>query len=176
MPPNADADANADAAATDMELAQIQEEEVNALEETKGCAVLDSGATIMRPSTVAAEEIQAQRLNRKEPGVPTVSDSDRRFRFADGRVDSAQKVVEQPITAGLLAGKTIKTHLIDRAGNDTCPLLSIHDMRMLRMVTDHEDNKVMFKDYPDVWHELPTTKKGLMMIPLTEEACERHSK
>ena len=34
----------------------------------------------------------------------------------------------------------------------------------------------MFKDNPDVWHELPTTKKGLMMIPLTQEACERHSK
>ena len=44
------------------------------------------------------------------------------------------------------------------------------------MVTDHEDNEVMFKDNPDVWYELPTTKKGLMMIPLTQEACERHSK
>ena len=95
----------------------------------------------MCSSTVAAEEIQAQRLNKGEPGLPTVSDSDRRFRFADGHVDSAQKVVEQPITAGLLAGKTIKMHLIDRAGNDTCPLLSIHDMRRLRMVTDHEETK-----------------------------------
>ena len=44
------------------------------------------------------------------------------------------------------------------------------------MVVDYEDDKVMFKDNPDVWHELPTTKKGLMMIPLTQEACERHSK
>ena len=166
--PNADAHAGADA--------KVPEEEANALEETKGCAVLDSGATIMCSSTVAAEEIQAQRLNKGEPGLPTVSDSDRRFRFADGHVDSAQKVVEQQITAGLLAGKTIKMHLIDRAGNDTCPLLSIHDMRRLRMVTDHEENKVMFKDFPDVWHELPTTKKGLMMIPLTQEACERHGK
>ena len=84
---------------------QANDEEVNGLEETKGCAVLDSGATIMCSSTVAAEEIQLQRLNRQEPGVPTITDSDRRFRFADGRVDAAQKVVEQPITAGLLAGK-----------------------------------------------------------------------
>ena len=174
--PDAYAYADADAAATETEPVQTREEEVNGLEETKGCAVLDSGATIMCSSTVAAEEIQMQRLNRQEPGVPTVTDSDRRFRFADGRVDAAQKVVEQPITAGLLAGKTIKMHLIDRAGNDTCPLLSIHDMRIFRMVTDHEDNKVMFKDNPDVWHELPTTKKGLMMIPLTKEACERHNK
>ena len=67
-------------------------------------------------------------------------------------------------------------HLIDRKGNDTCPLLSIHDMRILRMVVDYEDGKVMFKDSPDVWHELPTTKKGLMMVPLTKEACERHNK
>ena len=174
--PDAYAHADADAVAMETEPVQTREEEVNGLEETKGCAVLDSGATIMCSSTVAAEEIQLQRLNREEPGVPTVTDSDRRFRFADGRVDAAQKVVEQPITSGLLAGKTIKMHLIDRAGNDTCPLLSIHDMRILRMVTDHEDNKVMFKDNPDVWHELPTTKKGLMMIPLTKEACERHNK
>ena len=67
-------------------------------------------------------------------------------------------------------------HLIDRKGIDTCPLLSIHDMRILRMVVDYEDDKVMFKDNPDVWHELPTTKKGLMMVPLTKEACERHTK
>ena len=64
-------------------------------------------------------------------------------------------------------------HLIDKAGNDTCPLLSINDIRRLRMVIDYEDGKVMFKDNPDVWHELPTTKKGLMMVPLTKEACDR---
>ena len=43
------------------------------------------------------------------------------------------------------------------------------------MVVDYEENKVMFKDNPDVWHTLPTTKKGLMMIPLTKEACGRHA-
>ena len=32
----------------------------------------------------------------------------------------------------------------------------------------------MFEDKPDVWHTLPVTKKGLMMIPLTKEACDRH--
>ena len=127
-----------------------QEEDVNGLGETKGCAILDSGATVMCSSTIAAEEIQMQRINRSEPGQPTVSQSDRRFRFADGRVDEAQKVVEQPITSGLLAGKSVTMHLIDKAGNDTCPLLSIHDMRRLRMVVDYEEGKVMFKDHPDV--------------------------
>ena len=66
-------------------------------------------------------------------------------------------------------------HLIDKEGNDTCPLLSINDLRRLRMVIDYEEGKVMFKDSPDVWHKLPTTKKGLMMIPLTKEACERYN-
>ena len=42
------------------------------------------------------------------------------------------------------------------------------------MVIDYEENKVMFKDKPNEWHTLPTTKKGLMMIPLTKEACEKH--
>ena len=154
---------------------QDQTEDVNGLEETKGCAIIDSGATVMCSSTAAAEEIQMQRLNQSEPGLPTVSTSDRRFKFADGRVDEAQKAIEQPITAGLLSGETVTMHLIDKAGNDTCPLLSINELRRLRMVIDYEEGKVMFKDNPDVWHTLPTTKKGLMMIPLTKEACERYN-
>ena len=45
------------------------------------------------------------------------------------------------------------------------------------MVVDYEENKVMFKDNPRVWHELPTTggERGLMLIPLTEEAVERYT-
>ena len=83
-------------------------------------------------------------------------------------------MVEQPITSGLLKGKSISMHLIDREGNETSPLFSSNDMRRNRMVVDYEENKVMFKDNPEVWHTLPTTKKGLMMIPLTKEACDRH--
>ena len=63
-----------------------------------------------------------QRLRQNEPGAPTVEDSDRCFRFADGRKDEAQQMVEQPITAGLLQGRTINMHWIDRAGNETSPL------------------------------------------------------
>ena len=154
---------------------QNEAEDIHGLEETKGCAILDSGATVMCSSTIAAEEIQMQRINQSEPGLPTISTSDRRFRFADGSIDEAQKVVEQPITVGLLVGRSLSMHLIDKAGNDTCPLLSINDLRRLRMVVDYEEGKVMFKDNPDVWHKLPTTKKGLMMIPLTKEACDRHT-
>ena len=145
------------------------------LEETRGCAIMDSGATVMCSSTLAAEEIQMQRINQREPGQPIVRDSDRRFRLADGRVNDANKMVEQPITAGLIAGKTVNMHLIDSAGNAASPLFSIDEMRRLRMVVDYEENKVMFKDNPDIWHVLAVTKKGLMMIPLTKEACERHA-
>ena len=92
VPDASDAYADADAVATETEPdrtnvehksnrpdVQANDEEVNGLEETKGCAVLDSGATIMCSSTVAAEEIQLQRLNRQEPGVRTITDSDRLF-------------------------------------------------------------------------------------------------
>ena len=41
---------------------------------------------------------------------------------------------------------------------------------------DYGEDKVMFKDSPNVWHELPTTNKGLVMIPLTKDACERRAK
>ncbi len=116
-----------------------------------------------------------QRLRQDEPGDPRVKGSDRCFRFADGRTNAAQNMVEQPITAGLLTGKTINMHLIDRTGNETSPLFSIDDQRRHRMVVDYEENKVMFKDNPEQWHTLPTTKKGLMMIPLTKEACDRQA-
>ena len=42
------------------------DEDVNGLEETKGCATIDSGATVMCSSTVAAGEIQMQRINKSE--------------------------------------------------------------------------------------------------------------
>ena len=63
-------------------------------------------------------------------------------------------------------------YLIDKERNDACPLLSINDLRRLRMVIYDEEGQVMFKDNPDVWHELPTTKKEMMMLTLTKEACE----
>ena len=99
---------------------------------------------------------------------------DRCFLFADGRTGEAQNMVEQPITEGLLKGKTINMHLIDLDGNKTSPLFGIDDQRRHRMVVDYEENKVMFKDRPKEWHTLPTTKKGLLMTPLTKEACDRH--
>ena len=99
MAPGMSSGANADIPATD-------DEEIHAmLEETKGCAVMDSGATVMCSSTLAAAEIQMQRISREEPGAPTVRDSDRRFRLADGRFNDSNKMVEQPITSGLLSGK-----------------------------------------------------------------------
>ena len=55
---------------------QIEVEDINGLEETKGCAIIDSGATVMCSSTNAAEEIQMQRINQSELGIPIVSTSD----------------------------------------------------------------------------------------------------
>ena len=91
-----------------------EHDEANTLEETKGCAILDSGATVMCSSTIAADEIQLQRLRQQEPGEPSVHESDRCFRFADGRTGEAQKMVQQPIISGLLKGK-IDKHVFDRS-------------------------------------------------------------
>ena len=67
--------------------------------------------------------------------------------------------------------------MIDKPGNETLPLYPITEMKKTRKVVDDEDNKVMFKDKPDVWHSLPTTggDRGLMLIPLTKEAVEKYS-
>ena len=82
-----------------------------------------------------------QRLNHQEPGLLNAAESDRRFRFADGHIDEAQKMVGQQITSGLLAGTSINMRMIDCAGNETSPLFSIDMMRRLRMVVDYEEKK-----------------------------------
>ena len=51
------------------------EEDIHGLEKTKGCAIWDSGATVMCSSTIAAEENQMQILRQNEEGKPTVSSS-----------------------------------------------------------------------------------------------------
>ena len=86
-------------------------------------------------------------------------------------------MMTQPITARILKGQQIDFHLIDKKGNETLPLYPISEMRKTRMVGDYEDNKVMFKNQPDVWHELPTTggDRGLMLIPLTQEAVKKYT-
>ena len=49
------------------------------------------------------------------------------------------------------------------------------DQRRHRMAVGYAENKVMFNDKPDEWRMLPVTKKGLLMIPLTKDACDRHT-
>ena len=132
-----------------------QEEQAHMIRHT-GCAILDSGASTGVTSIPAADELQRQRLNANEPGIPTVSPSDRRFRFGDGNSEPALNKMTQPITAGILQGQKVDFHLIDKKGNGTLPLYPITKMRKHRMVVDYESNKIMFKDRPGEWHELPT--------------------
>ena len=142
-----------------------------------GCAILDSGASTGVTSLEAVDAVQQQRLASGEPGEPTLSPSDRRFRFGDGSSDSASNKVTQPVTAGILKGHNLDFHLIDKKGNETLPLYPISEMRKSKMVVDYEQNMVMFKDQPGVWHQLPTTggERGLILIPLTQEAVEKYS-
>ena len=114
-----------------------QEEEQANVVRFGGCAILDSGATTGVTSLDAADEVQQQRLSSGELGQPTLSSSDRRFRFGDGSSDSAGKKVTQPITSGILKGQKIVFHLIDKAGNETLPLYPISEMRKTRMVVDY---------------------------------------
>ena len=69
-----------------------QEEQANVVRHS-GCAILESGASTGVTSLPAADELQRQRLNAHEPGLPTVSPADRRFRFGDGNArTSANKI------------------------------------------------------------------------------------
>ena len=73
-------------------------------------------------------------------------------------------MVEQPITAGLLKGKTINMHLTDRHGNETSPSFSIDDQKRHRTVVDYEENKVMFKD-PEQVLRLAASVWGSLRLP-----------
>jgi len=42
------------------------------------------------------------------------------------------------------------------------------------MVVDFELNKLNFKTQPGVWHTLPTTNRGLLLVPLTQEAVDKY--
>ena len=152
----------------------LEEETAHMTEEQKGCAILDSGATTMVSSLHAAETIQQEMISNKETGAIKVSPSEKVFKFADGDHDAAANQAEIQVSHGLLKGKSLNMHLLDKKGNETAPLYSVNDMRDHRMVVDCEENKCMFKDDPTVWYKLPVTKKGLLMIPLTKEACARH--
>ena len=102
-----------------------RDEQVNVVRHT-GCAILDSGASTGVTSLPATDELQRQRLNAREPGQPTVSPSDRRFRFGDGNSGSSSKKMTQPITAGILQRRKVDFHLIDKQGNETLPLYPIY--------------------------------------------------
>ena len=65
-------------------------------------------------------------------------------------------------------------HLLVQKCNDTAPLFSISDMCERRMVIDYEEDSAMFTDNPNKWYKLPTSKKGLMMSPITNEAIAYH--
>ena len=80
------------------------EEQAHVIRHT-GCAILDSGASTGVTCIPAADELQRQRLNAQEPGQPTVSPSDRRFRFDDGNSGAASK-----IDFNLLAKETHPAH------------------------------------------------------------------
>ena len=134
---------------------------------------MDSGATAGVISLSAADDIQQQRLRQGEPHEPTVSESTKTFRLGDGHAEKASVTIRQPVTAGLLQGQTLDLHCIDKKGNDTLPLFPISEMRRLGMIVDFEQSSISFKSQPGKWHKMPTTSKGLMLIPLTKEAVEK---
>lgn len=91
------------------------EEQANFIRHT-GCAILDSGASTGVTSIPAADEVQRPKLNAHELGQPTVSPSDRRFRFGDGNSEAAINKMTQPIAARILQGRKVDFHLIDPKG------------------------------------------------------------
>ena len=151
------------------------EEAFVSLDEARGCALLDSGASCGVTSVVAADEIQKSRIAYGEESGSSVQPCKiRGLQFADGGRAKPSFNLQQPITAGLLKGQQMDFQLLDRDNCHIPPLVSVNQMRENQMVVDFEEGKVQFKrTAPGKWYKLPQTAGGLLMIPITAEAAER---
>ena len=142
-------------------------------ERISGCFIIDPGASSGFSSIAAAEQIQVQRVCANEPGLPQIVDSDKSFKLADGNNAGTGSKVLQPITAGLLKGQTVELNLADVSSTGTAPLYPISELKKNKVIIDYDTNELCFKSQPDVWHPVPTTSKGLMLLPVTQQAVER---
>ena len=98
-----------------------------------------------------------------------------KFVMADGHHSNPSCNIRQPVTAGIISGETLDLHCMDNPGNKTLPLFPISEMRRLGMIVRYSTSEISFENNPGVWHKMPTSSKGLMLIPLTEEAVERYT-
>ncbi len=69
--------------------------------------------------------------------------------------------------------RPIGLHIIDTPNNHTPPLYPITEMKKRKLIVDYDEDKMCFNDDPTKWYKLPTQKKGLLLIPMTKEACEK---
>ena len=140
-------------------------------EEARGCGILDCGATRGVSSMAAADQLQCDRLAHGEPKVAQVSESNRSFKFGEGSSESTKVKITQPVTAGPLSGESLDFHLVDTPNNDTPPLIGVDFLKKKKAVVDFDEGRIKFKgDADSSWHKLPRSERGLLLVPLTEEA------
>ena len=152
-----------------------EEAYVRLCEEARGCAILDSGATKGVTSLRAADQIQCDRIAYGEPSIARVSESNRSFSFGDGHGESTRVKITQPVTAGPFSGEKIDLHVVDTPNNETPPLIGVDYLTEKKAVVDFEEGLIKFKTEKHAkWKRLPRSERGLLLVPLTEEAQQRH--
>lgn len=121
------------------------------LTQSRGCVVIDSGATAGFVSLNAIDRIQQDRMDWGEESAErriNGSPSTKRFKFARSEGAQAAAKVELPIDEGILAGTEAELNLLDMPNNDTPALFGINCLVKNRVVIDFEGRRITFKGDP----------------------------
>ena len=79
-----------------------------------------------------------------------------------------------PVDEGILAGRSVDFHVCNIDGDETLGLIGLPWLKANRVVIDYEHDTLRYKDDPSkTWHQMRTTGKGHMLMPLTRAAAER---
>jgi hypothetical protein len=143
------------------------------LEQARGHAIIDSGASSGVSSLNAADRLQRDPLAEGEVDRLVVEDSSKVFRFGNGAAKGAtKKVVHMPLENGPFEGRPVEFNIVDQPSNHTPPLVGADFLVKNRVVIDYECGYMMYKDRPDVVYPLRRSDRHILLAPLTKEAAE----
>jgi len=139
-------------------------------EDSNGCALVDTGATIGMASASALDRLTSQVLDETDelPYSTDISPSGMGFGTANGRTRAKFQANLRTPANGPMQGKPYAVQVVPGDNND-CPILVGMDfLTSNRAVIDCEQGLLLHKDNPDKIFKLSRAKNGLLMVPLTQ--------
>ena len=152
---------------------ELREEQVYGtfVEDSQGCALVDTGATVGMTSANALDKLSMQTLDESNelPYSRDISPSTMGFGTASGRTRAKFQATLRTPAMGPMRGTSYPIQVVPGENND-CPILIGMDyLTKSRAVIDCELGMLLYKDTPNKVYQLNRAKNGLLMVPLTKE-------